>query len=80
MRTTLDIEKPVLKDLKELQRKTHQSLGKLASALLAEALKQRNNSPIEGDDQPRLDWQARPMGARVDFQDKDAVYRAMGEG
>jgi len=38
MRTTLDIEKPVLAELKKLQQKTHQSLGKLASSLIGEAL------------------------------------------
>ena len=80
MRTTLDIEKPVLAELKKLQRRTHQSLGKLASSLLAEALKQQSLEGIDAKKVPSLDWQAQAMGPRVDLGDKDAVYRAMGEG
>ena len=80
MRTTLDIEKPVLNELKKLQRKTHQSLGKLASSLLAEALKRQSAMDLEHRKEPSFNWHSRAMGARVDIQDKDAVYRAMGEG
>ena len=38
MRTTLDIDDPVLKDLKRLQQRQGKSLGRLASDLLALAL------------------------------------------
>lgn len=80
MRTTLDIEKPVLAELKKLQRTTRQSLGKLASSLLAEALKQKQSTDPGHGKQPTINWRAQAMGARVDLRDKDAVYRAMGEG
>jgi mRNA-degrading endonuclease RelE of RelBE toxin-antitoxin system len=80
MRTTLDIEKPVLAELKKLQKKTHQSLGKLASSLLGEALKQRSKLDLEQGQKPTFNWHARAMKARVDLQDKDAVYQAMEEG
>jgi mRNA-degrading endonuclease RelE of RelBE toxin-antitoxin system len=79
MRTTIDIEKPVLDELKKLQRKTRQSLGKLTSSLLAKALKESASAENRKPPQ-QLQWKARPMGARVDLRDKDAVYRAMGEG
>jgi mRNA-degrading endonuclease RelE of RelBE toxin-antitoxin system len=80
MRTTLDIEKPVLTELKKLQKKTHQSLGKLASSLIGEALKQRSAEELEPGNEPSFKWQTSAMKARVDLQDKDAVYRAMGDG
>jgi hypothetical protein len=38
MRTTLDLEKPVLEGLKRLQKEEKLPLGKIASRLLAEAL------------------------------------------
>jgi mRNA-degrading endonuclease RelE of RelBE toxin-antitoxin system len=79
MRTTIDIEKPVLDELKKLQRKTRQSLGQLTSSLLAKALKESASAENRKPPQ-QLQWKARPMGARVDLRDKDAVYRAMGEG
>jgi len=69
MRTTLDIETPVLKDLRELQRREGGTLGELVSRLLAEALAQRPKKPA-----PAFEWTARPMGARVDLADKDVVY------
>lgn len=77
MRTTLDLEKPVLDALKQLQKRDKQSLGKIASRLLAEALAGRSGgAPVEG----RLDWNKSPMKAKVDLADKDVLYRAMEEG
>jgi hypothetical protein len=38
MRTTLDLEEPVLEGLKSLQKKEKLPLGKIASRLLADAL------------------------------------------
>jgi hypothetical protein len=68
MRTTLDIEAPVLKQLRELQRREGVTLGELVSRLLAEALSRRPKRP------PVFEWTARPMGALVDLADKDVVY------
>jgi hypothetical protein len=70
MRTTLDIETPVLKDLRELQQREGGTLGDLVSRLLAEALARRPKRPVA----PPFEWTARPMGARVELADKDVVY------
>jgi len=70
MRTTLDIETPVLKDLRELQRREGGTLGELVSRLLAEALAQRPTKPLA----PAFEWTAKPMEALVDLADKDVVY------
>jgi hypothetical protein len=69
MRTTLDIEDPVLKELREVQKTEGGTLGSLASRLLAEALTRRGTKVAA----PFL-WTARPMGATVDLADKEAVY------
>jgi hypothetical protein len=69
VRTTLDIEAPVLKELRELQRREGGTLGEVASRLLAEALSRRPK-PVAR----RLEWTTRPMGALVDLADKDVVY------
>jgi hypothetical protein len=77
MRTTIDIDDPILKDLKRLQRREGKSLGRLVSDLLARSLADaRTSSP---PDAPSLRWISRPMRARVDLADKDAVWRAMDE-
>jgi len=73
MRTTLDLEKPVLEALKERGRKEGTSLGKLASRLLAEALAE-DAAPRGG---PEFRWVSVPMGARFDISDKDAIYRVL---
>jgi len=44
MRTTVDIDDPVLKDLKRIQQKEGKSLGRLISDLLAQALGERKSA------------------------------------
>jgi hypothetical protein len=69
VRTTLDIEASVLKDLRELQQPDGGTLGELVSRLLSEALARKPKRSAT----PALEWTARPMGARVDLADKDAI-------
>jgi hypothetical protein len=73
-RTTLNIDDPVLADLKRLQRKEAKALGDLASELLATAIAARKGAPVIT---PRLHWTSKPMGALVDISDKDALFAAM---
>ncbi len=77
MRTTVDIDDPILKDLKRLQRREGKSLGRLVSDLLALALaaQQRGSQPAV----PFFKWIARPMHARVDLADKHALLDAMDD-
>ena len=74
MRTTLDIDDPVLRELKKLQTKEGKSLGRLVSDLLARALKE-DSAPSAATAPPV--WIAKPMGARVNLSDKEAVHRAL---
>jgi hypothetical protein len=75
-RTTLNLDGPVLADLKRLQRKEGKALGELASELLATAIAQRKTgtTPVAG-----LQWISRPMGARIDLDDKEALFAALDE-
>lgn len=76
-RTTLDIDGPVLEDLKRIQQREGKSLGRTASDLLAEAISRYG----DGKKKPRaFRWIARPMKARVDLADKEAVRAAADEG
>lgn len=77
MRTTIDIDDPILKDLKRLQRREGKSLGRLVSDLLAESL--ANQRAGESSSRPVFSWIARPMNARVDLADKHALLDAMDE-
>ncbi len=70
-RTTIDIDAPILRDLKRLQKRERKSLGRLASDLLAQAL---GSSGERATDRRDFHWISRPMGARVDLADKEAVH------
>ncbi len=71
-RTTIDIDAAVLRRLKERKRREGKTLGQLVSELLAGALRE-TDAPTPRE----LNWTSRPMGARVDLEDKEAVRRAL---
>ena len=75
-RTTLDIDAPILADLKRIQRKEGKTLGRLISDLLAQALAGRKAA---AEARPAFRWISRPLGLRVDLRDKDALYQALDE-
>lgn len=75
MRTTINIATPILEELKDIQSKEGGSLGELVSRLLAGALKARQ--PHRTD--PELEWVSKPMNARVDLGDKEAVYALLDD-
>jgi hypothetical protein len=70
-RTTINIDGPVMRDLKRLQKREGKSLGRLISELLGDAIGRRRRHPAP---RPRFTWISRPMHARIDLSDKDAVY------
>jgi hypothetical protein len=72
-RTTLDIDTPVLNEIRALRSKEGRSMGMIVTELLAEALAQRKTSTGA----VRLQWISRPMRALVDLTDKDALYAAL---
>ncbi|MEP6468645.1 MAG: antitoxin [Chloroflexota bacterium] len=70
-RTTIDLDAAVLRELKRRKRASGQSIGQLASELLAGAL----HEPVTAH--RGLHWRSARMGARVDLDDKEAVRRAL---
>ena len=77
MRTTIDLEAPVLDELKRVQQEEGVSLGKLASRLLADALDFRRKQTAKPS---KLSWNCGRLGALVDLSDKDAIYRVLDQG
>ena len=71
-RTTVNIDAPILRELKRLQRREGKTLGRLLSELLAQALRQHGHEQPGGP--PPFRWISRPMAARIDLADKDALY------
>lgn len=73
-RTTIDIDAPILDEIRRIHRDENRSMGRVVSDLLAEALaikRERKEKPT------RFIWQTRPLGARIDLEDKDTLYGAL---
>jgi hypothetical protein len=73
MRTTIDIDDPILREVKAIHEREGRSMGAVVSELLAEALVSRR----PGRAKRSFRWTSRPMKALVDLGDKDAVYEAL---
>ena len=76
MRTTVDIDDPVLKELRVMQKREGTTLGALVSRLLAQAIAERRRGTTP---RSRFTWTARRMRPLVDLADKEAVYAALEE-
>ena len=75
-RTTINIDTPILKDLKRLQKRERKSLGRLVSDLLAEALARYRSGSLEDRE---LQWRSQRMNPLIDIADKEAVYAALDD-
>jgi hypothetical protein len=73
MRTTIDIDDPILREVKAIRQREGRSIGAVVSELLAEALARRR--PSRG--RPSFRWTSRSMKARVDLTDKETIYAAL---
>ena len=73
MRTTIDIDDPILKKLKALQARDGRSLGRLVSDLLAQALA----GEVKEAAPQYFTWVASAGPLLIDLADKDAVYEAL---
>ena len=73
-RTTINIDASVLRKIKGLAETRSASLTEVVSELLAAALA-RLDEP--GRPPRKLAWRTAPMRARVDLEDKEAVYAAL---
>ncbi len=74
MRTTLDIDDSILRNLKRLKKKEGKSMGRLVSDLLAQALRE-DAAPAPAARPPA--WITKPMGARINLSDKEAVHHTL---
>lgn len=63
----------MLRELKRRQQREQKSLGQLASELLAWAL------ATDNEPQPALRWTSKPLGLKVDLEDKEALWKILDE-
>jgi len=75
-RTTLDIEDPILEEVKRIREREGKPLGRIVSDLLARALADRK---ADRDAAPEFRWAARALEALVDLEDKEMLHRVLDE-
>jgi hypothetical protein len=74
-RTTLDLDSPVLSELRRRARRESKSMGRVASELLALAFADDDRAPAS-----RLDWRSARLGEPlVDLEDKEAGRAILDE-
>ena len=73
MRTTIDIDDAILREIKAIQKKEGRSMEAVISELLADALARRSRRYT----QLPFRWISRPMKALIDLEDKETVHAAM---
>jgi hypothetical protein len=73
MRTTIDIDDAILREVRAIHEREGRAMGAVVSELLADALARRR--PTRAGTPFR--WTSRPMNALVDLADKEAVYAAL---
>lgn len=70
MRTTIDLDPSVLRELRRRGARERKSMGTVASELLAQALAEGGSPPAPAP----LRWTSAALGApRVDLEDKEAL-------
>jgi hypothetical protein len=77
MRTTVDIDDPILSEIRKMQIREGKPMGRLISDLLAQSLAAAKRSTAEPA--PAFQWVSKNMRARIDLADKHALLDAMDE-
>jgi hypothetical protein len=76
MRTMLDVDGPILREVRALHEREGRSIGAVVSELLAEALARRRSTRAR----PSFRWSSRDMTSLIDLSDKEAIYAALDAG
>jgi hypothetical protein len=70
MRTTVDLDAPLVREVKRIQKLEGKAFGRIVSELVALGLRARKT---RASARPGFHWTSQPMGARVDLADKEAL-------
>jgi hypothetical protein len=74
VRTTIDLDPVVLATLKQRQQRDGKTLSVLVSELLAKALAQESSGVDIS-----VSWPAAALGARIDIDDRDALWAVLDQ-
>ena len=75
MRTTITIDLPLLKKVREIGHREHKTFTQVIQELIALGLSLRNKrAPAPS---PFRHWHSKKMGALIDYADKDALFKLL---
>jgi len=75
MRTTVDIDKPILDEIKAMKKEQGKPLGQLVSELLARSLSDLRGAGALS--KAAFRWNSDALGSKVDSEDKDVLYATL---
>lgn len=78
MRTTIDIDEPILTKLRTARKREGKSLTRITNEVLALGLSRKKSGA--GPASRPMRWNTKSMNARIDLADRDALYDAMDGG
>lgn len=74
-RTTVTIDPPILRSVKEMGKREGKTLREVICELLVAGLRAKEQKkPLK---LLNFKWHSQPMGARIDYSDKDEIYRIL---
>lgn len=77
MRTTITIDLPLLKKVREIGQREHKTFTRVVQELIALGLSLRNKrGPAPS---PFRQWHSKKMGALIDYTDKEALYKILDQ-
>lgn len=77
-RTTVAIDPLLLEELREISDRENKPLRKVIGEVLAAGLRERKSRTQKNV--LKLKWQSQPMGAKIDYLDKEEVYGVLDQG
>jgi hypothetical protein len=72
-RTTITIDTPVYNKIKDISRRERRTVTRVIGDLLEKAIRARSARPGG----KRIQWHTKKMGAKIDYRDKDELYRTL---
>ena len=77
MRTTITIDLPLMKKIREIGHREHKTFKQVLQELLSLAVNLRNRRELAAS--PFRQWHSKKMGALFDYTDKESLYKALDQ-
>ncbi len=77
MRTTITIDLPLMKKIREIVHREHKTFKQVLQELLSLGVSARSRR--EQSASPFRHWHSKEMGALIDYTDKESLYKVLDQ-